>query len=149
MKTLKSKLPQISLKYDKGTFQREKISSSRESFDLLQRLFNSDTIDLCEQFMVLLINRANNTIGYFNLSTGGVSATVADPKLIYATALTTGASAMIIAHNHPSGNLKASKEDIDLTRRLKEAGNMLDIQVLDHIILADGRYLSFSDEGLL
>jgi DNA repair protein RadC len=102
-----------------------------------------------EEFWILLLNRANRVIRKYQVSQGGVAGTVADPKIIYKTALAELASGIILAHNHPSGNLIASQADLDLTRKLKEAGRLLEIQVLDHLIIANDRYLSFADEGLL
>ena len=95
------------------------------------------------------MNRANKVLGIFELSTGGVSGTVADPKIIFVAALKGGASGIIVAHNHPSGNLTASQSDIDLTRKLKEAGKFLEIQLLDHVLVTTEGYFSFADEGLI
>jgi DNA repair protein RadC len=97
----------------------------------------------------MFTNRANKVLGIFELSTGGVSGTVADPKLIFAAALKVAASGLILSHNHPSGNLQPSQADIDLTRKIKEAGKLLEIQLLDHIILTTEGYYSFADEGLI
>lgn len=126
--------------------ERPKISSSLASFDLLK----GDLMDLPhEEFWVLLLNRANKLIKKKRVSEGGVSGTVADPKIIYKMALEELASGIIVAHNHPSGNLTASQSDIELTKKLKEAGKFLEIQLLDHIIVAGSKYLSFADEGLI
>lgn len=97
----------------------------------------------------MLLNRAIKVLGLFEVSTGGVSGTVADPKIIFTAALKDGASGIIVAHNHPSGNLTASQSDIDLTRKLKEAGKFLEIQLLDHVIVTTEGYFSFADEGLI
>jgi DNA repair protein RadC len=96
-----------------------------------------------------LMNRANRVIKKKRVSEGGVSGTVADPKIIFKLALEELASGIIVAHNHPSGNLQASQSDIDLTKKLKEAGKFLEIQLLDHIIIANQKYLSFADEGMI
>jgi DNA repair protein RadC len=125
---------------------KTKISSSAASFELLK----GDLMDLShEEFWVLLLNRANKLIKKKKVSEGGVSGTVADPKIIYKMALEELASGVIVAHNHPSGNLTASQSDIELTKKLKEAGKFLEIQLLDHIIVAGSKYLSFADEGLI
>jgi len=97
----------------------------------------------------LLLNRANRVTKKKRISEGGVSGTVADPKIIYKMALEELARGLIVAHNHPSGNLQASQSDLDLTKKLKEAGKFLEIQLLDHIIIANQKYLSFADEGML
>lgn len=102
-----------------------------------------------EEFWILLLNRANEVIRPVQISQGGVSGTVADPKIIFKVAVEHLASAIILTHNHPSGNLRPSEADKELTRRLSAAGKMLEIPVLDHIIFTDGGYLSFADEGLL
>lgn len=88
-------------------------------------------------------------IGVFQVSTGGMCGTIADPRVIFAAALKACATSIILAHNHPSGNLQPSQSDIDLTNKLKAAGKLLDIEVLDHIILAEDTYLSFADEGIM
>ncbi|MEY4931082.1 MAG: repair protein RadC [Bacteroidota bacterium] len=126
--------------------EKPKITSSKDAFDLLK----GDMMDLPkEEFWVLLMNRANRVIKKKRVSEGGVSGTVADPKIIYKLALEELASGIIVAHNHPSGNLQASQSDIDLTKKLKEAGKFLEIQLLDHIIIANQKYLSFADEGMI
>jgi DNA repair protein RadC len=102
-----------------------------------------------EEFWVMLLNRANRVIKKKRISEGGVSGTVADPKLIYKMALEELASGVVIAHNHPSGNLQPSKNDIELTKKLKEAGKFLEVYLVDHLIIADTGYFSFADEGLL
>jgi DNA repair protein RadC len=126
--------------------EKPKITSSKDAFDLLK----GDMMDLTnEEFWLLLMNRANRVIKKKRISEGGVSGTVADPKIIYKMALEELASGLIVAHNHPSGNLQASQSDLDLTKKLKEAGKFLEIQLLDHIIIANQKYLSFADEGMI
>lgn len=125
---------------------RPRINGSHDAFLLLQ----PDMMDLPnEEFWVLLLNRANTVIRKKRISEGGVSGTVADPKIIFKLALEVLASGIIVAHNHPSGNLVASQSDIELTRRLKEAGKVMEIQVLDHLIIAGNKYFSFADEGVV
>lgn len=131
---------------DLDQYEKPKVTSSKDAYELLK----SELMDTPhEEFWVLLLNRANRVIKKSQVSQGGVSGTVADPKIIFKSALDELASGIILAHNHPSGNLKASQADMDLTRKLKEAGKLLEIQVLDHLILAGQKYLSFADEGLL
>ncbi len=100
-----------------------------------------------EEFWVLLLNRANEVIRTEKISEGGVSGTVADPKLIFKTALDHLASALILVHNHPSGNLKPSQADLQMTQKMKEAGKFLEIPILDHVIFTDHGFYSFVDEG--
>lgn len=128
------------------TGERPRVGSSQEAYDLLC----GDLMDLPhEEFWVLLLNRANRLIRKQRISEGGVSGTVADPKVIFKGALDHLASGIIVAHNHPSGNRTASQSDIDLTRKLREAGKFLEIQLLDHLIVCGPKYFSFADEGML
>jgi DNA repair protein RadC len=116
----------------------------------IYQLMKPELMDLPkEEFWILLLNRANSLIKKEQVSSGGVSGTVADPKIIFKAALDQYASSVVLVHNHPSGNLKPSQADINLTTKMKEAGKLLEIPILDHIIFADTGYLSFADEGLL
>lgn len=121
-----------------------KISCSKDAFELIY----NELADLRhEEFWVLLLNRANNLIRKRKISSGGVTGTVADPKLIYRYALESLACGIVVAHNHPSGNLVASKQDIVLTDKLKHAGKLLEIQLIDHLIVSGNKYYSFADQG--
>jgi DNA repair protein RadC len=131
---------------DQDPEERPKITGSLDAFRQIQQ----DVMDLRhEEFWVLLLNRANRLIRKKRISEGGVSGTVADPKIIFKMALDELASGLIVVHNHPSGNLVASQSDIDLTRKLKEAGKFLEVPLLDHLIIAGQKYYSFADEGAL
>jgi DNA repair protein RadC len=126
--------------------QKTKISSSKDAFEYLAPLLS----DLShEEFWILLLNRANKVMGKHRVGTGGFTGTVADPRIIFKTALEHSAVSLILSHNHPSGNLKPSAEDLNLTKKLKEAGKFLDIPVMDHLIIGESSYYSFADEGLL
>ena len=126
--------------------EKPKVTTSRDVFEYLK----SDLLDIPhEEFWILVLNRANRIIKKHQISQGGVAGTVADPKIIFKIALEELASGIILAHNHPSGNLTASQADIALTKKLKEAGKLLEIQVLDHVIIAGQKYFSFADEGIL
>lgn len=129
--------------------ERPKITSSKDSYDLLLQYWNKDKLELLEQFKVILLNRSNKVLGIYEVSSGGITGTVADPKLIFVAALKASACGIIISHNHPSGNLKPSRPDEDLTAKIKQAGKFLDIQVLDHVIVTSEGYYSFADEGVL
>ena len=129
--------------------ERPQVKTSKESADLLKQMWNENKIDFVEQFKVLFLNRANKILGIIDLSTGGVTGTVADPKLIFVAALKANACSIIISHNHPSGNLKPSQADEQLTQKIKQAGQLLDIRLLDHIIVTSEGYYSFADEGLI
>jgi DNA repair protein RadC len=98
---------------------------------------------------VIILNRANYVLKKTQISRGGIAGTVADPKLIFKSAIEQNGSSIILIHNHPSGNLKPSQADINLTKNLKEAGKFMEIPVLDHIIVSDNCYFSFADEGLI
>lgn len=125
---------------------KPRITGSRDVFEI----FKANLLDIHhEEFWILLVNRANRVIKKHQISQGGVAGTVADPKIIFKAALEELASGIILAHNHPSGNLTASQADIDLTKKLKDAGKLLEIEVLDHVIIAGQKYFSFADEGML
>ncbi len=102
-----------------------------------------------EEFWVLYMNRANRMLHRERISVGGVSGTVVDVKLIFKVALEKLASALALCHNHPSGNLKPSEADVQLTRKVVKAGKVMDIAILDHLIITDGGYFSFADQGLM
>lgn len=129
--------------------ERLKISGSKDTYQIFREHWDENKIELQEQFKVLLLNRANKVLGIYEVSTGGISGTVADPKLIFAAALKACACSIIIAHNHPSSNLQPSKQDEQLTYKIKEGGKLLDITLLDHLIITGESYLSMADEGLL
>jgi DNA repair protein RadC len=126
--------------------RRARITSSRDAYEEIKPYLLDKPH---EEFWILLLNRANEVMRPVQIGAGGVSGTVADPKLIFKHALEYLASSMILFHNHPSGSLIPSQADKDLTRRLKEAGRLLDIPVLDHLIFTDQAFFSFADEGLL
>jgi|SRR6478735_10588091 len=129
--------------------ERPLISSSSDAYDILKALWEEGKMDLVEQFKVLFLNRANRVLCLYNVSSGGITGTVADPRLIYTAALKVNAVSLILSHNHPSGSLKPSRQDEELTGKIKSAGSFLDIKVLDHVILSSEGYYSFADEGLL
>ncbi|MTI20879.1 JAB domain-containing protein [Fulvivirga sp. RKSG066] len=126
--------------------KKPKITCSQDAYDIMR----AHLLDLShEEFWVLMLSRSNQVIKKQLISSGGVSGTVADPKIIFKMALDELASSIILSHNHPSGNLKPSQADINLTKKLKEAGEMLEIPVLDHLIFTNDGYFSFADENLM
>ncbi len=125
---------------------RKKITSSHDAYDAIYSYLADSEY---EEFYVILLNRANDIISIQKISEGGTSGTVVDPKKVFKLALNYQASAMILCHNHPSGNMKASHQDKVITKKLKQSGDLIEINILDHIIVGNGKYLSFSDEGLL
>jgi DNA repair protein RadC len=123
-----------------------KITSSASAY----RIVRPELDDLPhEEFYILLLNRSNIVTKKEQVSRGGMNATVVDPKIVFKIAVTNGASGIILAHNHPSGETKPSDHDIRLTKKLKEAADVLDIALLDHIIVGANTYFSFADEGLV
>lgn len=128
---------------------RPRIGSSEDAYRVLLDNWDSGQIEFVEEFKVLLMNRANRVLGIVHLSKGGTSATVVDAKLIFVSAIKANASAIILAHNHPSGNLNPSTHDISMTKKLAEGGKLLDIAVYDHIIVTANGHYSFGNEGRL
>jgi len=126
--------------------ERTRIASSRDIFELMSPHL-SDLLH--EEFWIILLNRANKVLSKEQLSTGGITGTVADARRIFNIAIKSNAVSIILCHNHPSGNTSPSHDDISLTKKLREAGVLLDIAVLDHLIVADRKYYSFADEGML
>jgi len=122
------------------------IMSSRSVFTIMQPIIGELGH---EEFWILLLDNSNKAIHKYQISKGGLVATLVDPRLIFKTALEHSATGVILVHNHPSGSLKASETDISVTYKLKEAGDYLDIKVLDHVIVTENEYFSFRDEGLL
>ncbi|MDZ7778225.1 MAG: DNA repair protein RadC [Bacteroidales bacterium] len=126
--------------------QRKQITNSHDMFEYLQ-ITLSDTP--YEAFWIVLLNRANHIIRPLKVSDGGMTGTVADPKRIFKAVLDHNASSVILCHNHPSGNVRPSNSDIKLTSKLKQAGELFDVAVMDHIIMGEDKYYSFRDEGIL
>lgn len=126
--------------------QKKTLTTSADAYEAVLPLLG----DLPhEEFVILMLNRANHIINKYKLSKGGVAGTVVDQKIVFKEALDNLASGIILCHNHPSGNLKPSPEDLSLTKKLKQAGDLLDIKVMDHIIVAGNGYFSFADEGFM
>jgi len=136
---------EIEIKYQKKVKNRPKITSSKDAYSFLKDLYNENEKDYLEESFLLLLNRRNGIIGWRKLSSGGTSGCIIDPKLVFTIALKTGASGIILSHNHPSGNTEPSNSDKKITRQLADAGKLLGIPVLDHIIIGDG-YRSMADE---
>lgn len=126
-----------------------KITTSQDCHRLVKRLFKDDEIEHRERMYSVYLSRRNEVLGWQLQGLGGVSGTVCDLKIVFQTALLCNASGVILAHNHPSGNLKPSQSDIDLTRKASSFGRFIEMQVLDHIILTSEGYFSFADEGMM
>ncbi|CAB5224295.1 RadC DNA repair proteins [uncultured Caudovirales phage] len=143
------KLPEIkiSVKFKNKPLEDIILNSPEKVLEIASKIFNKDTIEWTEEFIMLCLSRSNNLLGYYRVSSGGTSGTIVDPKVVFSIALNSCAQALIILHNHPSGNINPSEEDKRITKRLKDAGSILDIKVLDHLIIApDGRYFSFNEQ---
>jgi len=147
-----AKVNEIKVSYKEGItspFWR-KVSSSKDAAEILYEHWDKDTIGLQEAFKVLLLNNSNKVKGIYQLSTGGITGTLVDMRLLFGVALKTASVAIIICHSHPSGKLEPSQPDRDLTQKIKSAGDLLDIKVLDHLIIVpNGDYFSFADKGML
>jgi DNA repair protein RadC len=128
---------------------RPVVVHNTDAYTIFLEHWNAGTIELIEEFKLLLLNRAHRVLGICALSRGGMTGTIIDPKLVFITALKTAATSIILCHNHPSGNLRPSERDKQITQQLKEAGALLEIRVLDHLIISGEGYYSFADEGLL
>lgn len=129
--------------------ERPKVTSSKDIYNILRLIWDENKIDMLEEFKVIFLNRANRVTGVYDASSGGITGTVADPRLILAAAIKSLSVSIVLSHNHPSGNLKPSRADEELTLKIKEAASYHDIKVLDHIIITSEAYYSFADEGLL
>ncbi len=143
-------IAEIELVYKPSISNKPIISSPLDAYNVLINFYPKETLHLQEQFLVAYLNRFNRVLGVLHLSSGGITGTIADIRLIFGSALKAAASGIIISHNHPSGQLKPSQIDKNVTSKIRDAGDMLDIKLMDHIIVGhEGQYISFSDEGLL
>jgi DNA repair protein RadC len=130
-------------------FPQTKITSSQDGYNVIKQFYGDD-IEMYESFFILLLNRANKTIGWAKISQGGITGTVVDPRIVLKYAVDSLACGVIVAHNHPSGNLQPSDSDIQITNKLKQALILVDTNIIDHIILTpENGYHSFLDNGQL
>jgi DNA repair protein RadC len=137
---------QISYKPSREVFSDIIINRSTQASEIFQQIWSSD-LEYKEEMNIILMNRANKILGYNRVSTGGTTGTVVDLKVLFQLILKTNTQAFVIAHNHPSGNLKPSVQDLKLTEKVKEISRLLDVSFLDHMILSEGSYYSMADEG--
>lgn len=129
--------------------QRPHVTSSQYAYSLIKDCWDPGKIEFLEQFKVLLLNQSNKVLGIYEVSSGGITSTVVDVRLLFAAALKAGAAGLIIAHNHPSGNVLPSEPDKHITKKISMAGEVLDIKLLDHLIVTSEHYYSFADQGAL
>lgn len=129
--------------------ERPRLLESKAVHELLISHWDLNRIELVEESKAILMNRSHRVLALFDLSSGGISGTVVDPRLLFIAALKLNANTIILAHNHPNGSLQPSEQDKILTQKVKQAGLLLDMQLVDHIIVTSEGYYSFADEGLL
>lgn len=146
-----SKVAEVELVYKTKVKASERpiIKSSKDCYATFMKVWDENRIEFQEEFKVLLLNRANHVMGVYEASAGGITGTVADPRLILAAAVKSLSVSIVLGHNHPSGSLRPSGADEELTRKIREAAKYHDIKVVDHIIVCNEGYYSFADEGLL
>lgn len=144
-------LPELRIKVERkdGDGQVYQVRRSDDAAKFFRTIFDADTMLWTEESAMICLNRANEVIGYFKVSSGGTASTIMDAKVIFTQALQSGAHSIILAHNHPSGNTNPSDADIELTKQLVKGAQLLDMRVLDHIILTDKSHSSMADEGYI
>ena len=143
------KVSEIKISYMNEVDEKIKVMGSSEVYQVLKANWDLDTIELQEEFKILLLNQGNQVLGIKSMFKGGINTCSIDVRLIMGMVLKANASALVITHNHPSGNLNASESDKRITSKIKECCEFFDIRLLDHIIMAKNSYLSFADEGIL
>lgn len=148
-KILDNSLAEITVSYSTKIkkSERVKITTSNDANNVLRNIFPS--LEHVEYFYIICLDRANQVLGFHQVSKGGLSGTVIDVRVIFQVAIKSNSVGIILAHNHPSGNLQPSDADLRITKKIKEAGTILDITVLDHLILSEESYLSMADESLI
>ena len=140
---------EIKVSYSNKNLERIKVTNSQILYNLVLKQWDLDLIEFQEEVKIVLLNRANIVLGVYEMSKGGTSGTVVDIKIILGIALKCNASSIVITHNHPSGSLEPSEPDKSITKKLKEACRILDLNLLDHLIITGLGYYSFSDNLLL
>lgn len=149
---MKSKVNEINISYKERTTisKSPSIKNSADAAELLYENWDKNSIGLHESFKVLLLNNSNKVKGVYELSKGGITGTIVDVRILFATVLKSLSVGIILTHNHPSGKLQPSDADRKLTEKIKSAASLFDIKVLDHLIIApNGNYYSFADEGII
>ena len=146
-----TQVAEIKVSYTPAIANKPVIKSPLDAYVVLKEFFSVNTIQMQKKFLVMFLNKRNRVLGVYPVSIGGLTSTVVDIRVVLSIALTTLATSIVLCHNHPSGGLKPSQQDIQLTERIKVAAKYMDIVLQDHIILTSepGQYLSFADEGLI
>lgn len=142
-------LAEIKVSYINQSTDRHRVLHSKSIYDTVLPTWSPDTIEYLEEAKIILLNRANEILGLYELSKGGISGTVVDIRIILGVALKCNASSIVLIHNHPSGNLQPSEPDIKITTKLRQACTLLDLVLLDHLIISKEGYYSFADSGTL
>lgn len=148
---MEQNIAEIRVSYLPSTSKMPGITNSTDALRIFREFIPKETMQLQEHFLAMYLNRANKVLGIYHVSIGGITGTVADIRLILGVALKSAAVSIILSHNHPSGNVKPSSADISLTKRIKEAADLMDINLLDHLILTatEEAFFSFADEGII
>lgn len=148
---MSNSISEISISYKPSSQSRKMnpIQSSIDAYRILKELYNPDLICAREEFIVVYFNNSGRVLGHFKAFTGGIASVTCDMKIILGVGMKSLASSIILSHNHPSGNLKPSKSDLGLTKKILRACQVLEIQLFDHILISEEGYFSFADEGLL
>ena len=144
-----TQVSEIQVSYSPNLLVDMSIKNSKKSFELMLNEWEQDKLQMQEEAKILLLNRSNKVLGIYSLAKGGLTSCIVDVRIILSIALKTLATGIILFHNHPSGNLKPSKADLDITKKLKNFCDLLDISLLDHLIITKDNYFSFADEGLI
>ncbi|MCD8429083.1 JAB domain-containing protein [Tenacibaculum finnmarkense genomovar ulcerans] len=142
-------IAEVKVSYTINNTEKLKVTNSKSSYGFLLACWNKNTLELQEEFKVLLLNRNNQVLGVYLLSKGGTASSIVDVKLLFSVALKCNTHGIILAHNHPPGNLTPSKSDKDITTKIINASKLLDMKILDHIIVTKDDYYSFADNGLM
>jgi DNA repair protein RadC len=142
-------IPEINVSYSNKNDSKIKITNSQQAYDVAINNWNQDTIEFQEEVKIVLLNNANIVLGIHDLSKGGGKSSIIDVKIVVSIALKCHAFGLIIFHNHPSGGIKPSRADKNITKKLHLACNYLDIELMDHLIITKNGYFSFKDEKLL
>lgn len=145
----KSQVSEIQVSYTPNLLVDMSVKNSKKSFELILNEWELETLQMQEEVKIILLNRSNKVLGIYSLAKGGLTSCIVDVRIILSIALKTLATGIILVHNHPSGNLKPSKADLDITKKLKNSCDLLDISLLDHLIITKDNYFSFADEGLI
>jgi len=141
------KVSEIQVSYCNSSNDKVFIKSSKDAFKVALSHWNNDVIEFQEEVKMILLNRANRVLGIHELSKGGASGSVVDIKIVLSVALKCHSTSIVLIHNHPSGNLKPSQADTTITKKLKKAGEYVDLTLLDHLIISKDGFYSFNDSG--